>query len=419
MPGRIEAPLACRRVVKFLPEGITPQTRILFFGRGLRAFGDGFISLLLPVYITALGFDVVAVGAITTATLLGSAALTILVGLAAHRIGRRLLLVIASLLMIGTGIGFLVERDLWPLIAIAFIGTLNPSPGDVSLFYPLEQALLAESVPAQGRTATFAIYSLIGSLVAALGALCAGVPDLLRETLALSLVTALQAMFALYTLLGLATYFLYRRLPPHLDRRDTTVSKALGPSRGIVFTLAALFSLDSFAGGLIVQSLLALWLFNRFGLSLVAAGSIFFWSGCFTAVSFLAAVRLSRRIGLVRTMVFTHLPANLCTIALPFAPNLPVAVALLLVRAALSQMDVPTRSSYVMAVVTPPERAAAASITALPRSLATALAPLLSGWLFALSPFGWPLVIGGGLKVTYDLLLLALFQRHKPPEEVD
>ena len=403
--------------MKLLPDGTTAEARILFIGRGLRAFGDGFISLLLPIYITALGFDVVAVGAITTATLLGSAALTLIVGLAAHKIGRRALLIIASLLMIGTGIGFLLERQFWPLLAIAFIGTLNPSPGDVSFFYPLEQALLAESVLPQNRTATFAIYALIGSLVAALGALCAGVPDLLRDLLGLDRLMALQAMFALYTVLGLATYYLYRRLPARLDRRDQSTATPLGPSRRIVFALAALFSLDSFGGGLIVQSLLALWLFNRFGLSLTVAGSIFFWMGCFTALSYLAAVKLSRRIGLIRTMVFTHLPANLCMIALPFAPNLWVAIPLLLMRAALSQMDVPTRSSYVMAVVTPPERAAAASITALPRSLASALAPLFSGWLFALSPFGWPLIAGGGLKVIYDLLLLALFQRHRPPEE--
>jgi MFS family permease len=405
--------------VRLLPAGGTRETRILFVGRGLRAFGDGFVSLLLPVYITTLGFDVFAVGAIAAATLLGSAALTIFVGFAAHRVGRRRLLVAAAVLMIATGLGFLVERDFWPLIAIAFIGTLNPSPGDVSVFYPLEQALLAESVPAKIRTTSFAIYSLIGSLVAALGALAAGLPDLLRDAFAVNLLTALQTMFVLYTILGLATYFLYRRLPPRLDRREATASSALGPSRRIVFTLAALFSLDSFGGGLIVQSLLALWLFQRFGLSLEAAGAIFFWSGLFTAVSFLAAARLSRRIGLVNTMVFTHLPSNLCTIALPFAPSLAVAVPLLLLRAALSQMDVPTRSSYVMAVVTPPERAAAASITALPRSLAASLAPLLAGWLFALSPFGWPLVAAGSMKAIYDVLLLLLFQRHKPPEEQD
>ena len=403
--------------MRLLPAGITREARILYVGRGLRAFGDGFVSLLLPVYITALGFDAFAVGLISTATLLGSAALTIIVGLTAHRVGRRSLLVIASVIMIGTGIGFLLERDLWPLVAIAFLGTLNPSPGDVSVFYPLEQALLAESAPAQNRTSAFAMYSLVGSLVAALGALAAGLPELLHEQLSLDLLTALQAMFAVYTVLGLVTYHLYRRLPATLDRREAVASSPLGPSKRIVFTLAALFSLDSFGGGLVVQSLLALWLFQHFGLSLVAAGSIFFWAGLFTALSYLAAVRLSRRFGLVNTMVFTHLPANFCMIALPFAPNLTIAIALLLVRAALSQMDVPTRSSYVMAVVTPPERAAAASVTALPRSLASAVAPMLSGWLFALSPFGWPLIAAGGLKAVYDVLLLVLFQHHKPPEE--
>jgi MFS family permease len=403
--------------VRLLPQGTTEATRLLYAGRGLRAFADGFVSLLLPVYITALGFDVVAVGVISAATMLGSAALTIGVGFTAHRYGRRLLLIGSALLMIATGIGFLFVHALWPLVVIAFIGTINPSPADVSVFYPLEQALLAETAPPTSRTATFAGYSLVGSLVAALGALAAGLPNLLQASFRFDLITALQSMFALYALLGLATYFLYRRLPISLDSRDQRASSALGPSRRIVFSLAALFSLDSFGGGLIVQSLLALWLYRRFGLSLETAGAIFFWSGLFTSFSFIVATKLSRKIGLVNTMVFTHLPANLCTIGLAFAPNLTVAVTLLLVRAALSQMDVPTRGSYVMAVVTPAERAAAASITALPRSLASSLAPLLGGWLFALSPFAWPLVIAGALKAIYDILLLILFQSHKPPEE--
>ena len=403
--------------MRLLPQGITPETRLLYAGRGLRAFADGFVSLLLPIYIVALGFDIFAVGLIAASTMLGSAALTIAVGFTAHRYGRRILLVGSALLMIATGIGFLFVHALWPLVVVAFIGTINPSPADVSVFYPLEQSLLAETVPAQHRTATFAGYSLIGSLVAALGALAAALPNFLQTRLHIDLLTALQSMFALYTLLGLITYYLYRRLPPSLDSRDERSSSALGPSKRLVFTLAALFSLDSFGGGLVVQSLLALWLYHRFGLSLETAGAIFFWSGIFTSLSFIVATKLSRKIGLVNTMVFTHLPANLCSIALAFAPNLTIAVTLLLIRAALSQMDVPTRGSYVMAVVTPAERAAAASITALPRSLASSLAPLLGGWLFALTPFAWPLVIAGTLKAIYDILLLILFQSHKPPEE--
>jgi predicted MFS family arabinose efflux permease len=232
-----------------------------------------------------------------------------------------------------------------------------------------------------------------------------------------SIIGSLQAMFALYALLGLASYFLYRRLPAArraLPRRDTP---ALGPSRRIVLVLAALFSLDAFGGGFIVQTLLAAWLFARFDLSLAAAGTFFFWSGLLAAGSYLAAARIARRIGLVNTMVWTHLPSNLCLILVPFMPSLWLALALLLVRSALSQMDVPTRTSYVMAVVTPAERAAAASVTAVPRSLAAAASPMIAGYMLAASPFGWSLVAAGALKAVYDLLLLVMFRHRRPPEE--
>jgi MFS family permease len=403
--------------LRLLPADVLPETRLLLWGRGLRAFGDGLVSLLLPFYLTLLGFDPLAIGVLTAATLAGSAALTLAVGFTAHRFGQRGLLVAATLVMIATGIGFTLETRFWPLVLIGFLGTLNPSSGDVSVFLPLEQAMLAETTSDRSRTAVFAAYSLVGSLVAAAGALAAAVPELLSTTLGMSLATALQAMFALYALLGLATYFLYRRLPPRFDRRAGAPRQALGPSRRIVLMLAALFSLDAFGGGFIVQSLLALWLFNRFGLSLAEAGSFFFWSGLLAAFSYLAAARIARQIGLINTMVFTHLPSNLLLIAVPFAPSLWLAMLLLLLRAALSSMDVPARTSYVMAVVTPPERAAAASVTSVPRSLAAAAAPLLAGYLLALSPFGWSLVTAGALKAIYDVLLLAMFRHKRPPEE--
>jgi MFS family permease len=406
--------------MRLLPDDVLPETRLLLWGRALRAFGDGFVSLLLPFYLTLLGFGPSAVGVLVTATLAGSAALTLTVGFTAHRFGQRGLLVAATLLMIGTGIGFTLETRFWPLLLIGFLGTLNPSSGDVSVFLPLEQALLAETVSDRSRTAVFAVYSLVGSLVAAAGSLAAGMPELLSKAWPISLATALQAMFALYALLGLATYYLYRRLPPRLDRHSGGAQRqALGPSRGIVLTLAALFSLDAFGGGFIVQSLLALWLFNRFGLSLAAAGSFFFWSGLLSAGSYLAAARIARRIGLVNTMVWTHLPSNILLILAPFAPSLWLALALLLARSALSQMDVPTRTSYVMAVVTPGERAAAAGVTSVPRSLAAAASPLASGYLLGLSAFGWPLVAAGALKGIYDVLLLLLFRHRRPPEERD
>ncbi|WP_349254107.1 MFS transporter [Rhizobium sp. CC1099] len=203
------------------------------------------------------------------------------------------------------------------------------------------------------------------------------------------------------------------------DQADVNTSPAqpLQKSRTLVLTLATLFSLDAFAGGLIVQSLLALWLYHRFGLSLAATGAIFFWSGVFSAASYLVAVRLSNRIGLVNTMVFTHLPSSVCLLLIPLVPDLATTIVLLLIRSALSQMDVPTRTSYVMAIVTPGERAAAASVTAVPRSLAAASSPLLAGWLMSVSSFGWPLVAAAALKIVYDLLLLFMFRKHRPPEE--
>jgi MFS family permease len=383
----------------------------------VRAFGDGFVSVLLPLHLTTLGFDGFQIGAVATATLLGSAALTLVVGLVAYRLGRQLLLLRASLLMIATGLGFALVHDFWPLLVVAFVGTLNPSAGDVSVFLPTEQALLPQTVSDRQRTALFARYSLVGSLVAAAGALTAGLPELVAKETGLSLATTLDGMFILYALLGLVVLLLYRGLSPAIESDPKTTAAPLTTSKGIVSKLAVLFSLDSFGSGLVVQSLLALWLFQRFELSVAMAGVIFFWTGVLSAFSALAAVRIASRIGLLNTAVFTHLPANLFLVLTPFMPTVELAVACLLLRSALSQMDVPVRNSYVMAVVLPAERPAAASVTAVPKSLASALSPLLSGWLLSMSVFGWPLVIGGMLKGVYDVLLLLMFKSVRPPEE--
>jgi len=393
------------------------EVRLLLGARALRAFGDGLVSLLLPVHLARLGFDAVQIGALVTATLAGSAVLTLGVGLYAYRFPTRTLLLCAGVLMIGTGLLVPLADGFRPLFLIALVGTLNPSSGDVSVFLPLEQARLAQAVPDHGRTGLFARYSLIGSLSAAFGALCAGAPEILAAAAGIDTGTAVEGAFVLYALLGVASLLLYRRLPPAPAKAAPTDAAPLRESRGVVLRLAALFSLDSFAGGLVVQSLLALWLFERFGLSLAVAGAVFFWTGVLSAFSYLAAVRIAARIGLVNTMVFTHLPANVCLLLVPFSPGPGTAIALLLVRSLLSQMDVPTRTSYVMAVVTPGERAAAAGVTAVPRSLAAALGPLLAGHLLAASGFGWPLVLGGGLKIAYDLLLLGMFRNVRPPEE--
>ena len=400
--------------VTFAAEG-SPAT-YLYAARALRDFGDGFVAVLLPVYLTAMGLGALEVGVVATLALFGSALMTLGIGVLGARTDQRKLLMAASGLMVATGLAFAVSNTYAIVLVVAFIGTINPSSGSVSIFVPLEHAVLSRSVADGERTRMFARYSLIGALAAAVGALAAGSPDLLAA-MGVSRLTALKGMFVAYALLGLTGGILYARIPADTTPAEEKPPAALGPSRGIVYKMAALFSVDAFAGGFAVQSLVALWLFNKFGLSLSGAGLFFFWSGVFAAFSFPVAAWLSRRIGLVNTMVFTHIPSSLCLILAAVAPNIEVALALLLVRAALSQMDVPTRSSYVMAVVTPPERPAAASITSVPRSLAAAASPALAGALFAAGFEAWPLIICGVLKILYDLALLWGFRHIKPPEE--
>ena len=404
---------------RLIPPDATPDARWLIVARGLRAFGDGLVSVLLPTYLLDRGFDVFTVGILSTVTLLGSAALTLGVGAAANRVGQRPLLLVGCLLMAGTGVGFAALESFWPLAVVAFVGTLNPSAGDVSLFLPLEQSLLTQTVAPQGRTALFARYSLVGTLAGAVGALSAGLPALISGALALPLRGVLEAVFLVYAALAGLALLCYRRLSVRTDLSAERRAAPLGRSRGIVFRLAALFSLDAFGGGFFVQSLLVVWLHQRFDVSVSAIGAILFVANGLSAISYLVAVPLSRRFGLINTMVFTHLPSNLLLLLVPFAPTLGLAVVLLLARYALSQMDVPTRTSYVMAVVAPEARAAAASVTAVPRSLATAASPLLAGYLLTLSAFGWPLLIGGALKAFYDVLLLLHFRAIRPPEERD
>ena len=395
----------------------SPHLRRVLWARALRAFGDGFVSLLMPLYLITLGFSPFEVGVIATGTLVGSGLLTLIVGLHAYRFRYRTLLLWATALMVATGVGFAAASDFWPLLVIAVVGTLNPSSGDVSVFLPLEQAVLARIVTDQQRTAVFARYSLVGALIGATGALFAGFPEYMSRAIHIEAKPALQSMFALYAVLGLASAMIYRKLPPTLAAETGMPGAPLRESRRIVYTLAALFSLDAFGGGFIVQSLLALWLFQKFALSIAVAGTIFFWTGVLSAFSYLVAVRIANRIGLVNTMVFTHLPANVLLLIIPFVPDLTWVIVLLLARAALSQMDVPTRSSYVMAVVAPAERAAAASVTSVPRSLASSLSPLLAGYLLGVSSFGWPLLAAGAVKIVYDLSLLATFRTVRPPEE--
>jgi MFS family permease len=396
-----------------LPAGADSAARVLLISRSLRGLCDGFVAVLLPAYLLALGLGKLDVGLVSTATLIGSAVATIAVGTLTHRFAARRMFMIAAALMIATGIAFGALSSLWPLLIVAFVGTLNPSSGDVSLFLPLEQSRLAESAAGNARTALFARYSLVGAVSAAVGSLAAGIPEWLADHTPIAALPAMRMMFLLYAVTGIAIWLLYRRLPraaPHTERP----SAPLGQSRGIVTRLALLFSVDAFAGGLVVNSLLSLWLMQRFGLSLSAAGQFFFWAGLLSAASQLAAPPLAGKIGLLNTMVVTHIPASLCLIAAALTASLPVTLTLLLIRSALSQMDVPTRTAYVMAVVTPAERPAAASFTSVPRSLAASLAPTLAGGLIGMGWLGVPLVACGALKIAYDLSLLFAFRHVKP-----
>ncbi len=390
--------------------------RILLAGRGLRGFGDGFAIIVLPVYLSAIGFTTAQIGIIAATSLLGSAVLTLAVGFIAPRYELRRLLLSGAGLFVLTGLAFPNVEHIALILAVAFVGTVNPSTGDLGMLVPLEHARLTREAADHERTRVFAHYSLVGSLTTAAGALAAAVPEFLTS-FGLTTISAFKAMFYVYAALGSLAALLYQRLPRDHARAMRQVSAPLEASRGIVYKLAALFSLDAFAGGFIVQSLLALWLFERFDLSLAAASVFFFWSSLLSAFSYPIAASFAKRIGLINTMVFTHIPSSICLILAAFSPDLTIALSLLLIRSALSQMDVPTRSSYVMAVVTPAERTAAASVTAVPRSLASSISPALAGFMLA-GPFsGLPLVVCGCLKIAYDAALLVMFRHTKPPEE--
>ena len=392
-----------------LPAGAHPSVLPLLEGKTLRAFADGYVAVLLPAYLIALGLGTWEVGLLATATLLGSAVATIAIGAWGHKFHHGSLLKWAAALMAGTGFAFAVGSTFWPLLIVAFVGTLNPSSGDVSVFLPLEHARIAEAADNEVRTSLFARYSLSGSLLSAVGALAAALPPVISSSTGLSPLAALRCMFVLYGLIGCAVWLLYRRLPEP-DERVMRQPAPLSPSRDIVIRLAILFSVDSFAGGLVVNALMALWLFQRFDMSIASAGQFFFWSGLCTALSQLAAPRLAKRIGLLNTMVFTHIPASICLIAAAFVGNIHLALGLLIVRSLLSQMDVPARSAFVMAVVTPAERAAAASFTLVPKSLASAAAPTVGGAMFAAGFLAAPLVVCGVLKISYDLAIWRAFR---------
>jgi MFS family permease len=380
-------------------------TRPLVIARAMRAFADGFASVLLARYLKHLGFSGAQIGALITATLLGSAVVTLYAGVRLARFGARFVLLWSCALMALTGIGFAGVTWFWPLLVVGFVGTLNPSGGDVSLFLPTEQAALADLTDVLDRPRRFAAYNLAGALVGAAGALASALPQRIADAQGWDVTRTERLSFLVYVVSAGGAALVYGRMRGTLP--GPSLTRGLHKSRRVVIKLSMLFTIDSAGGGFALQSLLVLYLFLRFHLSPVATGATLAGTGALSAFSQLASPVIARRIGLVRTMVFTHLPANAFLILAGVVPNATAAIIFLLLRSALSQMDVPARQALVMRLVEPEERAAAASITNVPRSLGSAATPALAGAMLDWSHFGWPLVIGGVAKSVYDLLLLA------------
>ncbi|MCC7427444.1 MAG: MFS transporter [Alphaproteobacteria bacterium] len=408
------------------PPGTGADAKRIIAARAVRGAIDGFGSLLVPFYLGALGFGPAEIGLVLTAAMFGTASQTLVSGAVAARLPFRPMLLGASALVAATGFGWaalsLLPQPFWPALVLAFCGAMNMQASDAGPFLPAEQALLARAVADQHRTALFARFGLAGALAVAFGSTLVGASAWLAP--ALGAVRAMAALFLVYGAVALLPLILYAGLDPAARAAPTQQGamqrigfSGLGPSRGRVLLMTAIFALDAFSGGLGARAIVALWLNLRFGVGAAEAGSLFFWAGLLGALSYLAAAPLARRIGLVNTMVFTHLPASVTLILLPWLPSAPWAMAAILGRAAVAEMDVPARNSWVMAVVTPAERPAASAITALIRNLAAAPGPRIAGQMLAASPFGWPLMIAGILKVVYDGLLLGLFARVRPPEE--
>lgn len=397
---------------------LSPDGWILFATCGLRSFGYGFLSVILGLYLAALGLEAGAIGAIFTAALAGGAVMTVLLTSIADRFGRRRILIIGAALMALAGAVFALTQNFALLTIAAVLGTVSPSGKEVGPFLSVEQAILPQTTGSERRTGLFAAYNLVGAFAGALGALAVSLP--------LSLGLSPRASYVLllwcYAAIGLLLLFLFACLSPRVEvAQEKPVSLRLGlgvhRSRAAVARLAALFAVDSFAGGFIVQSLVAYWFHLRFATGIETLGTIFFGANLLSALSFLFAAPIARRIGLLNTMVFTHLPSNILLLLVPFMPTLELTVGVFLLRHLLSQLDVPTRQSYTMAIVDPDERSAAAGITSVARNAAAAAAPAFAGWTLTAPALGLPFLLAGGLKIVYDLAIFALFRKVRPPEE--
>jgi MFS family permease len=405
-------------MISFLP----PDGWLLFASRVVRLFAYGFLSIILALHLVAVGMTDQHIGFLLTITLIGDAALSLLVTQIADRIGRRRMLIASASLMIFAGVTFALTRDPWLLLLAAFIGTLSPTGHEAGPFLPIEQAALAQLIPGTQRTRIFAWYNLVGSFAAALGAWSGGMCVATLQGSGYTPPSSYHIMFASYAgfglMMGVVFSFLSSRIEAeHPEEQGPSRFFGLHRSWVIVRNLSILFAFDSFAGALVLQSLLAYWFHSRFGADPAALGQLFFAANILAGCSALVAARVAARIGLINTMAFTHLPANVFLLLTPLMPTFPLAAAMVLLRYSTAQMDVPTRQAYLMAVVAPNERSAAAGITTLVRTMASAFGPVMTGAFFSASLMSLPFFLAGGIKIIYDLALLWNFRHIKPPEE--
>jgi MFS family permease len=424
-------------MASLLFDWLTRDGELLLVAKIVRTFAYGFLSVILAIYLKLIGFDDFLIGLILTTTLLNSVIFTLIASFYADKVGRRKFLLIYAALMSVSGLIFAVSENYIVLIIAAFIGTINITGAETGAFLTIEQAILPQTLNnIRKRNTIFAIYNMAGTLAMAIGVLLSGLPEILQQQLQyfnimLNQIDSIKLLFVLYSLLGIVLIGIYQLLSHKIevqkdrgeeDKNDSNLltvrRSSLSPqSKGIVLRLSGLFAVDSFAGGFVIQSIVSFWFFTRFGADLTTLSYIFSVAGVLTALSYIAAAKIADKIGLINTMVFTHIPANILIIGVAFAPTLPVAVILYLLRMALSQMDVPTRQSYIVAVVREEERTSAAGLTNISRNVTQAISPSLVGILIHSISLSAPFVIGGVLKVAYDIALFLSFRNVKPPEE--
>ena len=396
---------------------------LLFIARTLRLFGYGFLSVVLALYLSESGFDGFFMGVLFSMTLVGDAGISLLLTTTADRFGRKRTLVIGAVLMMLAGVIFIMTRNPLLLFIAAVVGVISPSGNEIGPFLPVEQAMLSQLALKTERTALFAWYNLVGSFATAFGALAGGGLATLLQHGGTSVLDSYRAVLCGYAIIGGILALVFSRLSRECETVPAASPEAprsligLHKSRGVILKLSMLFSLDAFAGGFVLQSFIAYWFHIRYGTSEAVLGSIFFGANLLAGISALLAVPLAKKIGLIRTMVFTHLPSNILLILVPLMPNYPLAISVLLLRFSISQMDVPTRQAYTMAVVEPDERSAAAGITGIARSIGASLSPAIAGALFSVF-LGSPFIIAGGLKIIYDLILFRSFKKSHVSDEL-